>query len=811
MFNASDVTFSNTAAKASTKHGFKVSSHLTSREKYRSANPKFHAGPDPFEREMRETKIKPTDRQLLESMTAVLKKAAETSGDPAAKQAFALWSFQVQSGTALDQAKFQFLRRFYFWLLGKGDDKDHEKTLWGRGNAAYLNPEVAAYIDQFINKRTEYAQKLNLLSMRVPETLNGYYLYYKYIVNGHLRRVTEKDGTSFWDMSKDDYLEDFDIFQQVFDKKDPQKGEIVANPEAKTNSDMFGAGQGTNFAPGGHPRASAGKIAKINNDKVFDRAVTNVRESLTLGKPAGERREIDDDSEHFSGVAGEIPDTANTSDISLTSEGAGSGVIGGRVVRDDTSGTGATVEQGAVTSATEAAEGGYDAEYMSWEDAAVAQYGEAFRKIPAADRLAAYNDSKRPRENMEDRLRGLREEGPPETPIKKADSSAASLDTPGSREPDINELDKSLVEEKEHLDKTLAGKDLTDAERLEAHRLSLQNSLARVELLKIREERRRAIMEAGLASSSSESEIRVDSDLIGQSVESEASENIRLGGKTKTRTVVAPKRDDADMSSAKSDSQISGVNLNSTSGAEEEDEEGEVSIVVDGKKVPLINDEIEEVHNATSNASDLSDKSTTSASASMKDVSLSELDRSISRSESGDVGFTDTTMEEWKNAGYRLGKILKRERGEWKVTQAQHNGRDVVIIRENQKKFFERRKLFLEEESAVAPTLYYTDSKGLILVEEDFIKQGYNTLESGRTMFETNDERLKQLEDAARETFSKMQYTYADIVNLNNVMYRVNVTPNGEQFITLKILEGGKKDKGEMDVDYMWGRLAQQF
>jgi hypothetical protein len=42
-------------------------------------------------------------------------------------------------------------------------------------------------------------------------------LYFKYVVNGALRRVSRPDGTSFWDMSNEDYLEDFDMFRQVLD------------------------------------------------------------------------------------------------------------------------------------------------------------------------------------------------------------------------------------------------------------------------------------------------------------------------------------------------------------------------------------------------------------------------------------------------------------------------------------------------------------------------------------------------------------------------------------------------------------------
>ena len=173
-----------------------------------------------MEREANINVIQPTNAQQVERMTEVLRKTYNHSNaTPEEKQAFALWQFQVSQGTAADEVKLEFLRGFYFWLLGRGDEADHEKTMWGRANAAVYNKEVASYIDQFVSKRTRYAMLLQLLSMRVPSTLNGYYLYYKYIVKGALKRVKGKDGLEYWDMSNEDYLQDFDIFRQELDKE----------------------------------------------------------------------------------------------------------------------------------------------------------------------------------------------------------------------------------------------------------------------------------------------------------------------------------------------------------------------------------------------------------------------------------------------------------------------------------------------------------------------------------------------------------------------------------------------------------------
>jgi hypothetical protein len=152
--------------------------HNVSREMLRSMNRKYHAGADPLERETLLDQILPNAKQELESMTAVLEKLY-ANGTEQQQQAFQLWKFQVASGSVKDQVRLQFLRRFYFWLLGRGEEEDVKKTLWGRANAAAHNDQVAAYIDQFVDKRAEYAMKLQALSQRVPDTLNGYYLYFK--------------------------------------------------------------------------------------------------------------------------------------------------------------------------------------------------------------------------------------------------------------------------------------------------------------------------------------------------------------------------------------------------------------------------------------------------------------------------------------------------------------------------------------------------------------------------------------------------------------------------------------------------------
>ena len=194
---------------------------MAAAERLRSVNKKFAVGENPLEREQKLPVIVPTNQQQLEAMIKMLEDLyPNNTATPQQKQAMELWKFQVAQGTVGDQIKFDFVRRFYFWLLGRGSDIDHEKTSWGRANVAVFNPDVAAYIDQFAKKRMEFAIQLSLLKSRIPETLLGYYLYFKYIVNGKLEvRKDEQTGYSFYDISNEDFLQDWDLFKNVFDEE----------------------------------------------------------------------------------------------------------------------------------------------------------------------------------------------------------------------------------------------------------------------------------------------------------------------------------------------------------------------------------------------------------------------------------------------------------------------------------------------------------------------------------------------------------------------------------------------------------------
>lgn len=243
-----------------------------------SSNPKFHPGADPIQREAGINVIMPTDKQQIEQMIKLLEKEFG-NGDPLKRQALELFKMNVAQETVSDQVKLEFLKRFHFWLLGRGDEEDHKKTLWGRGNAAVYNPEVAAYIDMFIDKRKKWVMKLLSLANNVPDTLLGYYLYFKYIVNGGLAQKKTPDGYVIWDMSDEDYLQDFDVFQQVFEPRgnDKRAGEVGY-------SDLAGGLRVAPFGKGGVP-------GPVNQESMATRKGKELAEQVSISKKKLEQRD----------------------------------------------------------------------------------------------------------------------------------------------------------------------------------------------------------------------------------------------------------------------------------------------------------------------------------------------------------------------------------------------------------------------------------------------------------------------------------------------------------------------------------------
>lgn len=185
---------------------------------FAAANKKFAVGKNPLERERELDIIQPQNAQQQRRMVEIMKSLyKDAATDPARANALEMWRVQLEGKDAESLVNTEFQRRFQFWLLGRGTEEDTKKTFWGRGNMAAHNPEIAAYIDQFLEARANYAMQLALLANRAPTSLLGAYLYFKYIVNGNLKQTTE-DGKTWWHLDQSDFLEDYDLFRKYFDR-----------------------------------------------------------------------------------------------------------------------------------------------------------------------------------------------------------------------------------------------------------------------------------------------------------------------------------------------------------------------------------------------------------------------------------------------------------------------------------------------------------------------------------------------------------------------------------------------------------------
>ncbi len=203
-------------ARAAMRSGAAMSRAAASDE-IRGASAKWQPGLSPLEEEEKLKVIVPTNAQQLRQINTMIDTLMQDGNlDPDVRRALAMWKVNYQMESVPDQVRRAFLEGFWCWLLGRGTDDDTKRTLWGRANVAAHNPEVAAYLETFARKRTEYAARLVLMAEHVPDTLVGFYLYFKYIVKGALKKVQDGADSSkwFWSLSDEQFLEDWDLFEQ---------------------------------------------------------------------------------------------------------------------------------------------------------------------------------------------------------------------------------------------------------------------------------------------------------------------------------------------------------------------------------------------------------------------------------------------------------------------------------------------------------------------------------------------------------------------------------------------------------------------
>ena len=95
----------------------------------------------------------------------------------------ARYNYDKMRETAEENAQMEFVKQFIDWLQGKGPNRLHDRTPWGREKPALELKEVRSYLEGFLDVFYKTWLKLTLLVFRGPQTLNEYWIYYKYVLH----------------------------------------------------------------------------------------------------------------------------------------------------------------------------------------------------------------------------------------------------------------------------------------------------------------------------------------------------------------------------------------------------------------------------------------------------------------------------------------------------------------------------------------------------------------------------------------------------------------------------------------------------
>ena len=99
------------------------------------------------------------------------------------KRGWAMWKAMHEAEGLEQQADTNLVKGFTAWLMGRGSDCDHQKTPWGREPHAMELPEARAFIDGFVDALMESEKYLLKLIWKTPQTLEEWFIYYKYVLN----------------------------------------------------------------------------------------------------------------------------------------------------------------------------------------------------------------------------------------------------------------------------------------------------------------------------------------------------------------------------------------------------------------------------------------------------------------------------------------------------------------------------------------------------------------------------------------------------------------------------------------------------
>lgn len=112
------------------------------------------------------------------------------------------WLKVERQAQGLDEmADSEFTKGFYHWMAGRGSEKDHKKTPWGREPHAMELEEVREVFKGFIDALVDTEVYLQKLIWKGPQTQREYFIYYKYVLNGD--KYMREDDPWFFTEFKD--------------------------------------------------------------------------------------------------------------------------------------------------------------------------------------------------------------------------------------------------------------------------------------------------------------------------------------------------------------------------------------------------------------------------------------------------------------------------------------------------------------------------------------------------------------------------------------------------------------------------------
>jgi hypothetical protein len=135
---------------------------------------------------------------------------AGAADDPAKRAALETMLMQREFNKMEGAIDGTFYKRFLTWLMGKGQEEDHIRTPWYRQAQALELEEVRELLEAFLWEIHLVENQLLKLVWKGPQTLNEYYLYFKYVLQ-HQEFVLETDPWFFLEWrqySKDNVVMD---------------------------------------------------------------------------------------------------------------------------------------------------------------------------------------------------------------------------------------------------------------------------------------------------------------------------------------------------------------------------------------------------------------------------------------------------------------------------------------------------------------------------------------------------------------------------------------------------------------------------